>query len=229
LRRFPLSAAILVALSLPQTLLAQGASSPNAAMAIQITDARKANATLMRQYSWNSRVEVLDQGQVKDIRIDVVNYGPDGQLQRTIQNDQSAPLPFGFLRRRIAERERKKVEEYLNGLRGLLEEYTLPTSDKVLAFMNRATTSGPDAAGLFEMTGRNVVFPGDTFSVWTDARTRQTRKVQVTTTYQGDPVSLTATFKTITGGLTHVAFAEVSVPAKQMSVQVQNFDYNRNN
>jgi hypothetical protein len=229
LKTFSLSAAILIALIVPQALLAQSPSSPNAAMAIQITNARKTNAALMRQYGWNSRLEVLDQGQVKDIRIDVVNYGPDGQLQRTIQNDQSAPLPFGFLRRRIAEHERKKVEDYLIGLRGLLEEYTLPTSDKVLAFMNTATTSGPDASGLFEMTGRNVVFAGDSFSVWTDARTRQTRKVQVTTTYQGDPVSLTATFKTITGGLTHVAYAEVSVPAKQMNVQVQNFDYNRNN
>jgi len=30
-------------------------------------------------------------------------------------------------------------------------------------------------------------------------------------------------------GLNHVAYAEVTVPAKQLSVQVQNFDYNRNN
>jgi len=42
-------------------------------------------------------------------------------------------------------------------------------------------------------------------------------------------VNLTATFKTLASGLNHVAFAEVSVPAKQLSVQVQNFDYNRNN
>ncbi len=27
----------------------------------------------------------------------------------------------------------------------------------------------------------------------------------------------------------YVAYAEVTVPAKQLSVQVQNFDYNRNN
>ena len=52
-------------------------------------------------------------------------------------NDQSAPLPFGFLRRRIAEHERQKVEEYLTGLRGLLEQYTLPTAGKVQDFMNR--------------------------------------------------------------------------------------------
>src|SRR5262245_39977482 len=68
--------------------------------------------TLMQQYSWASRTEVIDQGQVKDIRIDAGNYGPGGQVQRTIMNDQSAPRPFGFLRRRIAEIERKQVEQY---------------------------------------------------------------------------------------------------------------------
>jgi len=183
----------------------------------------------MRQYSWTSRTEVIDQGQVKDLRIDAVNYGPTGQLQRTVMNDQSAPLPFGFLRRRVAEYEREKVEEYLAGLRDLLEQYTLPTAGKVQDFMNKATASGPDASGLFEMTGRNVVSPGDTFSLWVDPRTRHAQKIQVATTFQGDPVNLTATFKTLSSGLNHVAYAEVIVPAKQISIQVQNFDYNRNN
>jgi len=95
--------------------------------------------------------------------------------------------------------------------------------------MNKATASGPDANGLFEMTGRNVVFPDDTFSLWVDPRTRHAEKIQVSTTFEGDPVNLTATFKTLPTGLNHVAYAEVTVPAKQISVQVQNFDYNRNN
>ena len=224
----PVLAAIVMTLSYAQTVPSQTAPSLTE-MAVRVTEARKANATLMRQYSWTSRTEVIDQGQVKDTRIDAVNYGPDGRLQRSIMNDQSAPLPFGFLRRRIAEYERTKVEEYLTGLRGLLEQYSLPTAGKVQDFMNKATASGPDANGLFEMTGRNVVFPDDTFSLWVDPRTRHAQKIHVSTTFEGDPVNLTATFKTLPTGLNHVAYAEVTVPAKQISVQVQNFDYNRNN
>jgi hypothetical protein len=228
MRALPILATIVIALGCPQTVLAQGAS-PNAATAARITEARKANATLMQQYSWTSRTEVIDQGQVKDIRLDTVNYGPGGQLQRTIMNDQGAPLPSGFLRRRIAEAERKKVEEYLAGLRDLLEQYTLPTAGKVQDFMTRATATGPDASGLFEVTGQNVVYPGDTFSIWVNPGTRHPQRIQVSTAFQGDPVNLTATFKTLPTGLNHVAFAEVTVSAKQLSVQVQNFDYNRNN
>ena len=229
MKTLPALTALLVVLGWCEAAPAQTAAGANAGMAAQLAKARTANAVLMKQYTWNSRVEVLDQGAVKDLRIELVNYGPSGQLQRNILNDQSAPLPFGFLRRKIAERERAKVEEYLVGLRSLLEQYTLPSEGKILAFMNQAATSGPDANGLFEMTGQNVVYPGDALSVWFDARTRQTRRIQVTTVFQGDPVDLTATFKTLKSGLTYMAFGEVIVPAKQMSVQVQNFDYNRGN
>jgi hypothetical protein len=229
MKTLPALIALLVVLCWCEAAPAQTAAGANAGMAAQLAKARTANAALMKQYTWNSRVEVLDKGEVKDLRIELVNYGPAGQLQRNILNDQSAPLPFGFLRRKIAENERARVEEYLVGLRSLLEQYTLPSEGKILAFMNQAATSGPDANGLFEMTGQNVVYPGDAFSVWFDARTRQTRRIQVTTIFQGDQVDLTATFKTLKSGLTYMSFGEVIVPAKQMSVQVQNFDYNRGN
>jgi len=224
-----LLAMIVIALAWPPTISGQPGSSAPTNVALRVTEARQANAALMRQYSWTSRTEVIDQGQVKDVRIDAINYGPDGQLQRSVLNDQSAPLPFGFLRRRIAEDERKKVEEYLAGLRFLLEQYTMPTAFGVQDFLNKAKATGPDANGFFELTGSNVVVPGDTFMLWVNPLTRHPQKVQVSTWFQGDQVNLTATFKTLASGLNHVAYGEMTVPAKQLSVQVQNFDYNRNN
>ncbi len=212
-----------------QNVLAQGAPSGNMQMAAQISEARKANAALMRQYTWNSRTEVIENNDIKDTLIEMVNYAPDGTLTRSVLNDQQAPLPRGFLRRAIAEDERKKLEEYLTDVRGLLEQYANPTEGKILDFLNQATTSGPDAAGLFEMTGRNVMVPGDIFSMWTDARTRHTRKIQVTTTYNGDPANVTATYQTLASGLTYMAFAEITVPTRQLRVQVQNFNYSRPN
>ncbi len=215
----------LLALSWPQTILAQGALSADAASAVQIAEARKANDALMRQYTWNSRTELTEQGEVKDTRIELVNYAPDGQLQRSLLNDQSAPLPRGFLRRAVAEDKKQEMETYLTGLRQLIDQYTLPTTGKILDFMTQAALTGPDASGLLGMTGHNVVSPGDTLTIWTDVRTRHTRRLQVGTTFQGNAVALTATFNTLASGLTYMAYAEVTVPAKSLSVQVQNFDY----
>ena len=220
---------LLAGLSLPGIVAAQGGTAAGADVAARVTEARKANAALMRQYSWTSRMEIFAQGQVKDIRLDAVSYGPSGQLQRTIMNDQSASLPRGFLRRRMADDERKRMEEYLVGLRDMLDQYTLSTTGKVQEFLGHAKATGPDAAGLYELSGQNVLYQGDTLSLWVDPLTRHVRRIQVSATFQGDPVNLSATFKTLPSGLNHVAYAELTVPAKQITVQVQNFDYSRNN
>jgi hypothetical protein len=226
-KTFTALAAILTALAVPASALAETKAEATAVKAVQIAAARKENAALMRQYTWHSRIELIHAGQVKDTRIDLVSYGPTGELERTVLNDQSARLPIGFLRRAIRENERRQIETYLKGLNGLLEQYTLPTAGKVLDFMTGAQVTGPDASGDVEMSGHDVVVPGDTFSVWSDARTHQTRKVQVASTFNGDVVNLTATFHTLPSRLTYVAYAEVTVPAKQMTLQVQNFDYSR--
>jgi len=220
-------AAGLILLATPHFILAQDQLVKKAETAVKITEARKANAKLMHQYSWNSRTELIVDGQVKDMRLELVQYGPDGQLQRIVQNEQGASLPFGFLRRAIAENKRKEMETYLKGLRGLLDQYTLPTAGKVLDFMDKATTTLADDGRLILMSGTSVVVPGDSLSVWTEAATRHTHKIQVDTFFQVDAVNLTATFKTLRRGLTHVDYAEVIVPGKNMSVQVQNFNYDR--
>ena len=81
-----------LALALPQVAQAQTALSSDANAAVQITEARKANDTLMRQYTWNSRTEIIENGQVKDIRIELNNYAPDGTLQRSLLNDTEGVL-----------------------------------------------------------------------------------------------------------------------------------------
>ncbi len=97
----------------------------------------------------------------------------------------------------------------------LLEQYTLPTAGGAQDFLNKALATGPDASGLFELTSIGVVVPGDIFRLWVNPLTRHAPKGQVSTWFQGDPVTLTATFKTLASGLNHLADAEVTVPAKQ--------------
>jgi hypothetical protein len=202
---------------------------PNEGLAMKIITARKANAALLQQYSWSSRTELLENGTVDDTRIDLVSYGANGQLQRTVVNDQSAPLPAGFLRKRLAEKEREKVEKYIAGLGKLLDRYTQPTAGKIIDFISGAQISAPDSNGLLQLTGSGVVSPDDTFTMWINGTTWQVSKIQITTSYEQDMVQLTASYRTLKSGLTHLQFAEVTVVAKGMTLQVHNFDYNSNN
>jgi len=216
-----------------QTGFAQSGQYAAANRAVQISEARRANAALMQHFMWNSRVEIIVDGQVKDIRIEQVQYGPFGQLQHTLLNDQPAAggpriLPFGFLRKAIAEQKKQEMETFLKGLKQMLQQYTLPTTGKILDFMASATPAGPNEYGYYALSGSNVVQPGDSLTIWVDPWTRHVRQVKVSTTFQGDSVELHATFQTLhQSGLNYCAFAEATVPAKQLSVQLQNYNYAR--
>jgi hypothetical protein len=201
------------------------AQAPPSGLAGEIIQARQKNDALVRQFSWECRTDVLLDGVSKDLRIEQVNYGPGGQLQRTLVNDQGAPLPFGFLAARIAEEARAQVQQALVGLRGLLDQYTLPSSGKIVGFISQATISVPDANGLLQLTGSSVVVPGDLLSLWVNARTRQPWRMRIMTYYQGYEVTATATFNTLASGLNYMAYAQVNAPATGITVQVQNFDY----
>ncbi len=50
-----------------------------------------------------------------------------------------------------------------------------------------------------------------------------------TVTYQQDMVQITASFAKLKGGPSHLQYAQVTVAAKGMTLQVHNFDYNSNN
>lgn len=217
----------LIVIGWSQSVLAQIQPTTNVNMAAQISETRKANAALMRQYTWECRTELIEKGQRLDTRIEAISYDPDGQLQRRFLSDQAPPLPESLLGGIIAKKRKERLEAYLKGLRSLLEQYSLPTEANVLNFMNQAATTMPDAQGLILVSGSSVLLPGDNLSVWIEASTRRTRKTQVNTFYEGEAVKLTATFKTLKSGLNYVAFADVTIPGKAFTVQVHNYDYDR--
>jgi len=213
--------------ALAPTLQAQVA---NEGLANQIIAARQKNAALMKQYSWSCRTEILEDGKPKDTRIDTVTYGPNGQPQHTEMSDQSNPLPRGFLRKKIAEDERKKMEEFLKSLRTFLDQYTLPTAGKVIDFISKTPIPAPGPGGVLQLSGSSVVVPGDTVSISVNAPTKQTTRMSIMTTFKEDEVTVTVTFKTLASGLNYPAYIQLNVPDKNLSVLIQNFDYiNQNN
>lgn len=222
MKRMIMLTAALTALGSPSLLPAQVA---NEGLANGIIAARQKNAALMKQYSWNCRTEVSENGTPKDTRIDTVTYGPDGQPQHTLLTDQSNPLPGGFFRKRIAEQEREKMEKYLKDLRTFLHQYTLPTAGKVIDFISQTPIPAPGPGGLLQLSGGSVVVPGDTVSISVYAPTKETRRMSVMTTFQGDDVTVTATFKALANGLNYPAYVQLNIADKNLSVLIQNYDY----
>jgi hypothetical protein len=204
----------------------------NEGLSNQILAARQKNAAMLKQYNWNCMTQFIDNGQTKDTRIELVSIGPDGKPQRTVINDQHAPMPGGFLRKRIAEDEKKKLEKYLKGLHEVLDQYTLSSAGAVINFISTANitaANGPDGNPVLTCSGNNVVSPGDSLSMGFNPNSFAQTTLQVGTTFDGDAVTLTATFRTMPNGPTHLQYATVSVPDKNIVLQIHNYDYVLNN
>lgn len=223
------SVLLLVLALLPLTLLAQV---PNEGLANGIIAARKKNAAALAGYNWNCRTEIDKDGKMQDIRIDLVNLGPDGTPQHALLNDQQGQLPGGFLRKRIAEGERKKAEKYVKELSSLVDQYTLPSAGAVINFIAGAKIQPITTAGgqsMLSLSGSGVVAPGDSFALTVNGGSLQPVSVQITTQYEGDSVSISATYRTMQSGLNHLQYATVTIPNKNISVNIHNYDYVPNN
>lgn len=218
----------LATILLPLTLVGQV---QNENLANGILAARKKEATLLAFYNWNCRTEITQNGTLQDLRLDLVTCNPDGSLQRTLLNDQQGQLPNGFFRKMIAENQRKQVEKYVTDLRGLVDQYTLPSAGAVINFLASASVqpiTTPSGQTMLQVVGSSVVIPGDSFIMTVDGRTLAPTSLQITTTYNGDPVTLTASFKAMRAGPNHLQFATVELPAKNVTVTIHNYDYVQN-
>ena len=222
--------AALAVLTLGNPAAAQDAANQaiRAQIADKVTAARQTNAGAMQQYTWDQRTELLEDGTVKDTRVEMVNW-VNGQYQKSLVSNEGPSLPRIGLRHRIAEAKLKEMQEYMSGLKAQLEQYTMGTSPQLLAFFNKAQVSGPDASGLIALSGGSVVAPGDSMTLWVNSTTHKAAKAFIATNYQGNPVTMNATFNALATGLSYMNYADIQVPAKQMEIQVSNFNYNKNN
>lgn len=214
--------------SAPSTVPQQATQPPAGGLAGQIVAVRQANAAKLKQYQWDSRSEISMDGKQKDIRVEQVQYTPAGTLQRTVLNNQTCNMPIGFLRHAIAEGQLQQVEKFLHGLHDLLDKYTMqtaPAMDQFIAGAAVGSATAPDGSQLLKLVGTNVIQPGDSLTVWVNRATMAFQKVEVSTTYETVPATLTATYKTSRTGLTYLSMAEIDVPQKKVVLQVHNYDF----
>lgn len=221
------TAIVMVSVAAIFTPIALLAQVPNEGLANAIAAARQKNAALMRQYNWNCRTELLQNNKMVDLRIDLVSLGTDGRLQHTLLNDQTAQLPRGFLRHAIAQGQERKAEQAVHGLHSLVERYTLPTAGKVVAFMVQAHVkpiTSPGAPTQLQVQGKDVVVPGDTFTMMFNGATMQPTSIKISTTINGNAADISGTFTTLRSGLNILQYATAEIPSQNITVLIHDYD-----
>ena len=200
---------------------------PNiAVLATQIDEGRKRNAAEMRNYSWNTRTEVKMDGESKSVKVELVRFTPEGELQKAIVSDSAAGAkkPRG-IRGKVAKKKIKGMQEWGAELGELLQQYGLPTSGNILDFLNSATVER--SGQIVNLVGSNVVQQGDHMTMLVDANSKQLKIIEVKTSLDGDVVDVQIISKNLDDGLSYTAQQVVKVPAKKVELIIENYDFRR--
>jgi hypothetical protein len=204
-----------------------GQEPPNkAVLATEINDGRKHNAAQMRNYSWNTRTEIIIDGEVKSDKVELIRFTPEGELQKAVVSDSSAGAkkPRG-VRGRVASKKVKGMQEWGAELGKLLQQYSLPTSGSILDFLDLATAE--TTGNMVNLVGRNVIQQGDYMAMLVDAGSKQLKIIEVKTSLDGDAVHVQIISKNLDDGLSYTAQQVVKVPARKVELIVENYDFRR--
>jgi len=216
---------LLIGILVFQNAGAQNKANEVSELVNQILKAREAGNSLLQKYLWTSRTEVLKSKEILNIMIEKNQYDAQGKLIQKILNEQDARMPKAFLIREIAENEKENMEKFLYGLRDFLKKYSLKETEQIRRFIEAASWQVVEATHEFVFSGRNVEEEGDEL-IWTiDDIYYSTSKIEVSTTFLGDEVHFTATFNRLKDGLNYMAYGEAHIPSKNITLQVQNYDY----
>ncbi len=188
---------------------------------------KKQSDEIKKNYSWNSRTDVTRDGKVVDILIEEFRYGTDGKLEKKLINSEEAKLPSSFLIHALAEEVKTRTVAFMTGLHTFLQSYSFNDQSQGIVFFSKAMVGPMDPSGLVMVTSEDVISKGDKIQFWIDSHNFAIIKSTISTTFEGDLIEFTATYKYLLPGLNYMAFAEVLVPDKSIMVQLHFYDYTK--
>jgi len=197
-----------------------------AAMASQYAATAKQNATLMRQYTWQMRIELTLKGEPKPAQLYQMRFDVDGKPQKTLL---SAPAEEGKkrgIRGRIRENKIEDFKEWADQLGDLVKDYLAPTPGNMMDFYAKAAyANAPD--GTVQVSTVNFLQQGDKATFFLDPKTQAPVRFLFETVLDEDAVSGQVDFAQVAGGPQYAARLQVTVPKREVTAKIENFNYQK--
>ena len=145
-------------------------------------EAAARNQQALRSYSWLEKTELSLKGEVKNTKVDMCKYGPDGKVQKTPVVEPEPPEKQRGLKGKIVAKKTGEMKEELEAAVALVQQYVPPSPDLMQVVMNAGTASisqaGPGAASL-KFPG--YVKKGDALTLTFDSTVKSLRQIEVNT------------------------------------------------
>ncbi len=212
-----------------------GAAAQQAGGALQeklavMKEAAAANQQALRRYTWLETTRISLKGEVKSTKQESCLYRPDGTIQKT---PVSPPQPQdqsggrGRLRRRIVEKKKEELTDYMQQVKGLIGQYVPPDPNRMQQAYQSGNVFINPSPGLIRLAFKNYVQSGDSMTLSLDENTRKLSGLNVNS-YLGeekDAVTLSVQFGVLPDGTRYPAQVVVVATAKKIQVTVTNSNY----
>lgn len=224
----------LVLLATVAVLLVTGLASAQSVS--ERVDALKANVAeskaTLHHYQWIQTTTVSLNGDVKSTKQERCYYGDDGSLQKVEISDEAAPQRQGLLFRRIKERKKEELTDYMKNAVSLVKSYVPPSPAKIQAAKeNGNVTLKPAGSSRASIIFNNYELQGDVYSV--EVNTASNRPVGLrVSTYLNDPsdvVKLNVVMGQLNNGTTFPSEITLNAENKGVTVNIRNSGYQRVN
>jgi len=203
----------------------------------EVKQAAAANKQALAQYSWMEQVTISLKGEQKKQQHFQVRLGPDGKPQKQSLDQPPQPQTSDSgggrgdrLKKHVVEKKKEEYEDYADQIKALIEQYVPPDKDLIEQARqkgNVALSPTPGGNGQYRLVFTNYVKQGDNMTIAFDKAQKALVSVSIDS-YLDDPkdaVNVTVNFTSEPSGLSHVASETINGVSKQLTIAIQNSNY----
>jgi hypothetical protein len=196
----------------------------------EIKQASAANKQALARYTWQEQQAISLKGEVKKTVSYQVSIGADGQQQKIELGSTAAPPPSGGrFKQRIVAKKTDEFQQYGQQVAALAKQYTQPDPQLLQQAYQQGNASIQlgGAPGTVTLVIKNYIKPGDSMTLVFNEGQKSIQTLQVSS-YLSDPkdaVTMVVQFAKLPVGVNHVATVQINGVSKQMTVAIQNFNY----
>lgn len=186
----------------------------------------------LKQYQWIQTTTVSLNGEEKSTKQERCFYGEDGGLTRVLLTPEAPESqPRGPLRRRIAERKREELTDYMKEAMALVHQYMPPNPALIQSArdLGRVTLQPIEPGKRARLTFTDYLKSGDSLSLEVDLTSNRPVSATVKSHLESDqdPVTLAVTFGTLAGGVVYPSQSVLECPKKNLKVTVVDSGYQK--
>ena len=193
-------------------------------------EAAARNQQALRSYSWLEKTELRLKGELKNTKVDMCKYGPDGKVQKTAVVEPAPAEKKRGLKGKVVAKKTGEMKEELESAVALVQQYVPPSPDLMQVVMNAGTASISQAGpGFAALKFPGYVKKGDALTLTFESAVKTLHQIEVTT-WLDEPdnaVNLKVTMQAMPEEVSYPGSIVFALPKRQLEVKITKSNYQK--